>query len=166
MKQHRRKTTRFLLALALLWLAVAMSNDAEAQTSLTVRFADGTSQDYVIPTGGIYFDGDSVMHIQTASGLVSHRVDEVRSVVFQNSNAINDATFETGKIVLYPNPSKEYITIEGGFEGSQNVVIYSVSGTAVLQGDYRNGDKIDVSALHKGFYIVKIGINALKMYKL
>ena len=167
MKLHRRKTTRFLLALALLWLAVAMSNAAEAQTSLSVRFVDGTSQAHVIPaTGGIYFDGDTVMHLQTDNGLVTYRVDNVRSVVFPNSNSITDATLESKTVVLFPNPSKDYITIDGGSTEIQQVTVFSANGVAVIQGTFRKGEKIDISSLKRGLYIVKINGNALKMYKL
>jgi len=148
-------------------LSVMIPAFSEAQTSVTVKFTDGTSQDYVIPTsGGIYFSGDTLMHLQTASGQVSHRVDDVRSIAFAHTNSISDAVMETQSLVLYPNPSMDYIFIDGGIDGLQTVVIYSAKGTAVLQGQYSKGDKIDVSALKRGFYIVKIGANALKMYKL
>ncbi|MBR5028744.1 MAG: T9SS type A sorting domain-containing protein [Bacteroidales bacterium] len=161
MKKHLKKLSLTLV------LSLLIPVFSQAQTSLTVRFTDGTSQNYVIPTsGGIYFDGDSIMHLQTVSGQVSHRVDEVRGVVFPNSNSISDATIETGQIVLYPNPSKDYITIDGGDEGIQQITVFSANGVAVIQGAFRKGEKIDVSSLKRGMYIVKINGNALKMYKL
>ena len=160
-RQLKRLTLLFALTTMLL---PAIS---EAQTSLTLRFNDGTSQNYVIPaTGGIYFDGDTVMHLQTNSGMATHRVDDVRSVVFAHSNSITDAMLESHTVVLYPNPSKDYITIDGGDDGMRQVTVFSATGVAVIQGTFSKGEKIDVSTLKRGFYIVKVNGNALKMYKL
>lgn len=162
----KKTLTKLLTLLGLLSLSLM----AVAQTRVAVKFIDGTSRDYVIPaSGGIYFSfsaTDTLLRFETTAGSQSFGVDMVRSIAFSDNNAINQATFESKQLVLYPNPAKDYIVLGGEPTEHQFVTIYSATGVAVVQGSYSLGDKIDISGLKRGFYIVKIGANALKMYKL
>ena len=64
----------------------------------------------------------------------------------------------SNSIIMYPNPVKNMLTIDGLVV--KDIVIYSVLGKAVLK--MSNQNTIDVSALSKGVYFIKVsdGINA------
>ncbi len=162
----KKTLTHLLPLLGMLWLC----SMAEAQTRVAVNFIDGTSRNYIIPSSeGIYFSfsaTDTLMRFQTTSGIQSFSVDMVRSIAFSDNNAISQASLDSKQLVLYPNPAKDYIVIGGEPAEQQPVTIYSATGVVVTQGQYSFGEKIDISGLKRGFYVVKIGANALKMYKL
>jgi hypothetical protein len=72
---------------------------------------------------------------------------------------------------MYPNPSKEILTIKSGFEiVMKSISIYNVLGQLVLvvpnAGEEMN---IDVSKLNNGTYVVKInsdkGMSSTKFVK-
>ena len=161
---------RTLYKLLIVFGVLLLPTLAGAQTRIRVNFTDGTNAEYVIPaTDGIYFSfvaNDTLLQFESNMGQQSFSVSTVRSIAFPDNNSIDDATLESRTLTLYPNPAKSYITIDGGNDGPQLLTIYSAAGVAVLQGQFRKGDKIDVSQLKRGFYIVKFGTNALKMYKL
>ncbi|MFT4698270.1 MAG: hypothetical protein ACI9SJ_001412 [Flavobacteriaceae bacterium] len=57
---------------------------------------------------------------------------------------------------IYPNPSiGDYVTISSKISGNKNVVIYNVLGNQVLKTTIFN-DRLDISELSSGIYIVKI----------
>ncbi|MDR2806025.1 MAG: DUF4465 domain-containing protein [Dysgonamonadaceae bacterium] len=70
----------------------------------------------------------------------------------------------SAKINVYPNPFTDYIivnTIESG-----TATIYDLSGKALLAEKLINGsNRIDVSSLSKGIYVLKVGESALKIAK-
>ena len=160
-----RKT--FLKILVVAMFVALLPSFAGAQTNVLIKLSDGTQQSMTIATtGGITFSYDSVVNINSGSNVVSYNFSRINKIVFDHTNAINEATLATQSFRFYPNPSKDYITIETSDETSQNVTIYSSTGVVVHQGMYQSGEKIDVSNLARGFYIIKINTNALKMYKL
>lgn len=65
-------------------------------------------------------------------------------------------SFEKQKLVIYPNPVKDILTIQNiNNEEIYNIEIYSTTGKLVKQAD-KNNDYINVEDLALGFYIVKI----------
>lgn len=88
-------------------------------------------------------------------------------VVLQNTGDINNThvkfianTIEKANINIYPNPSKSEITIEAHFVELYNnseFGIFDMSGKTIIP--YKNFDTrktIDISALRRGIYIVKL----------
>jgi len=77
---------------------------------------------------------------------------------FDNSQsvlAIDDYNTDIASIAMYPNPSKDFITISGLYEKS-TITIYDLNGKMVLQEkNYLNGT-IDISNLRSAIYMVKI----------
>ena len=62
----------------------------------------------------------------------------------------------TGQFGVYPNPAtKGYINIISKISGVKNISIYDVLGTQVLKTKL-NGERLDVSDLNSGVYILKI----------
>lgn len=68
------------------------------------------------------------------------------------------------KIKVYPNPVVDYFTVQGVVKGTE-LTLTDVTGktvlTQLLQG---NNNKVDISALQKGIYIVHLS-QCYIMYK-
>jgi dTDP-4-dehydrorhamnose reductase len=74
---------------------------------------------------------------------------------------INDLTAE---ISVYPNPFAESIIVNTTSEGK--VTVYDLSGRVVLSATVQAGEnKINTSTLNKGVYILKQGLNTVKIVK-
>lgn len=58
-------------------------------------------------------------------------------------------------INIYPNPSKDWIKIDGLSEVS-NIQIFDVTGKLILSQEYQVDDRIDISNLTVGMYILNI----------
>ena len=55
---------------------------------------------------------------------------------------------------IFPNPSSDFITIEGELTGSEIIRIYAINGTEMLFS--RTENSLDISKLASGIYILKI----------
>lgn len=68
--------------------------------------------------------------------------------------SVGETQFETFKI--YPNPAiKGYVNITSKVSGSKNILIFDVLGKQVIKTTL-NGDRLDISVLNSGVYIMKI----------
>ncbi len=56
---------------------------------------------------------------------------------------------------LYPNPANDMVNISSKINGDKNIVVYNVLGKQVINTNLA-GERLDVSALSSGVYIVKI----------
>ena len=76
------------------------------------------------------------------------------SDVFDNCDLILDgSSTEINSISIYPNPTNNYLFIEGNINPVA-ISIYNLLGIEVIST--KNTDKVDVSELSKGIYIIKI----------
>ncbi|MDB3866115.1 T9SS type A sorting domain-containing protein, partial [bacterium] len=76
------------------------------------------------------------------------------SDVFDNCDLILDgSSTEINSISIYPNPTNNYLFIEGNINPVA-ISIYNLLGVEVIST--KNTDKVDVSELSKGIYIIKI----------
>jgi uncharacterized repeat protein (TIGR01451 family) len=62
------------------------------------------------------------------------------------------SSLTAGRVELYPNPSNGQLTINGMEEGE--VIIYSITGQKMLQEQYTSGQKLDLSNLDAGMYVI------------
>ena len=105
----------------------------------------------------LFTDGD---------GKIEYTFNEAGSTFI---SSVNDALtvfvdIETGtnlipeeRLELYPNPASNYISIRGYSNTFQKIEIYSASGILEkLLLNQRIGDKIDISELSGGIYLVKV----------
>ena len=66
----------------------------------------------------------------------------------------------TNSINYYPNPAKDYIYINGA--NNDYVEIYDIMGRLVKQSI---GNRIDISSLISGIYVLRIGEENIKIIK-
>jgi len=62
----------------------------------------------------------------------------------------------TSKFKIYPNPAKDYIQIESDDVQVSSIEVYNMVGDKLIFEDNMVGDKLDVSSLSSGVYILKI----------
>ena len=95
------------------------------------------------------------------TALVQIKIDVIGSIESQNSNE---------KIILYPNPTSDFISIKSIEPGVVHIEIFSLTGekVAFYQTSVNNGEiAIDCSDLTTGIYIMKAIINdSIKTTKL
>jgi len=112
--------------------------------------------------GGVYFTMESTdsspWGMNTAAYFCMDKL-QVRTSETKNQSLVADA-----QISVYPNPFTDYIVIEAVAVGK--ATIYDLSGKAVLTENIESGsNRLSVSALAKGSYVLKVGENAVKIVK-
>ena len=65
---------------------------------------------------------------------------------------------EKSKLFIYPNPTKDFISVKSYKNESFAYQIFDISGKLVLKGKAKSDDKINVQCLEKGSYIFWIEI--------
>jgi len=61
-----------------------------------------------------------------------------------------------GSISIYPNPAKQQITISGGGDVREVMILNTIGQVLIAQKSYSNKAVIDVSALGTGIYFIKV----------
>lgn len=122
---------------------------------------DGTPAGTEVLTGNseeiLLISGSSLIEYQNKvwfSGTKSGNGNELTSL--QDSSVLNVVTFETTSIKLYPNPTSNYIIVQG-LQTETNFTMHDVSGKTILRGQFNRSNKIvDVSHLQTGYYFIKL----------
>ena len=66
----------------------------------------------------------------------------------------NDELYSEYSISVYPNPATDYIIVKS--ESKLQVELYDINGKRVSDKRYGTDDKIDISKLNSGIYVLKI----------
>ena len=72
-------------------------------------------------------------------------------------------TFDTSKVVLYPNPAKNYISIYG-ISSDAKIEVYSILGKKVFEQNL-NGETTLQIDLASGIYLAKIKVDSIVVTK-
>ncbi|WP_294245677.1 T9SS type A sorting domain-containing protein [uncultured Chryseobacterium sp.] len=139
-----------------------------SQTSIKVTYYTGSSQDYTITAGGkLYFSGNNLLVKTSGSAAdVSIPTGIIKKITFASSVlALRETEASKNQILLYPNPSADFIRISSGEKDPLKVKIFSVEGRLVLSGTFHSGEDIDISSLQQGFYLVQVNTNIIKLIK-
>ena len=70
------------------------------------------------------------------------------------SFSLSNNTFSENSIKVYPNPTTDYLIIDG-VEGSAKIEVYNVTGQQVLQQDFDSQVRLNID-LASGIYFVKV----------
>lgn len=96
----------------------------------------------------------------------SYELQTAQHVIIDYTTGIVETSLPD--INIYPNPSKDWIKIDGISEVS-DVQIFDITGKLVLQQEYQIDDRIDISNLTVGMYILNIrnseGVSSKKIIK-
>ena len=70
--------------------------------------------------------------------------------------SVND--FDLSDLKLYPNPvNGDYVTIQSSVSGEKNIELYDITGKRLIN-TILNSDKLDISSVSSGVYLVKVTI--------
>ncbi|MDA8886470.1 T9SS type A sorting domain-containing protein [Bacteroidia bacterium] len=67
---------------------------------------------------------------------------------------------EKPEFSIYPNPATDVITINFSLDKIVTVKIYDILGNTMITKNVRSGDRIDISELAKGVYVVRTESNS------
>jgi len=91
----------------------------------------------------------------------------IRSIIFSTSTGINNIQGDKNDLLIYPNPSADFISIKNNPDTDSNITLYSVSGSQIMSIQHYSGNEpIDIRGLTRGIYIIKVNNKALKFTKL
>ncbi|KEY19983.1 M1 family aminopeptidase [Kaistella antarctica] len=149
----------------------------QTQSHPSVSFYEMPLPIKITGTGGqvVYLALD---HTSDGQGFAEALTFNVASVQFNYDNQMitkgSTVTKDTGILAvndtaknemrIYPNPVKDQLSIEG-ISKDEKYEIYSVDGKRVNKGTISNGNTINVNALPKGVYLLKIADKNLKFIK-
>jgi hypothetical protein len=81
-----------------------------------------------------------------------------------NDGLTNNEEYKTSSVKIYPNPAKQWFIIDGlEYHKLHNYQIVTYLGQFVKSGLVSNTEKIDISNLHSGIYIISINNERLKL---
>ena len=71
-------------------------------------------------------------------------------------NLLGQEKFDKHNIIVYPNPSSDFVFIDNLDTKIEHITFYDLSGKLVLKLNEYTTKKVDVSILKSGFYIIEI----------
>lgn len=80
-----------------------------------------------------------------------------------NNGALSTADFSTAKLLVYPNPSSDFIQFNG-LKQPEEVIVYSQLGKIIKKETIVN-NKLDIQNLKNGIYFLKIKEQTIKFIK-
>jgi hypothetical protein len=140
-----------------------------AQTGMKVICQDGSEQLFSITeTGKIYFDAAHLLideNEENASISIPFAV--IRKIVFTSlATAVPANTRAEQHFFVYPNPTKDYLSIAGDDGKKRKIKISALDGQLLMSDELLPDEKINVSRLPSGFYLIQINGETLKFSKL
>ena len=159
----------FSSVLSLFFLfGIAVMNVHSQSNALILEKTDGTTQSIAFAKlKKITFSGTNLLLNYQSDPNESVSLLTIRKMIFGTYTAVNRITVDNTALVVYPNPSTDFICVKNRTVEKSKVVIYSISGAQVLcVNSYSGDDKIDVRSLRRGMYILKLDNQAFKFTKI
>jgi lysophospholipase L1-like esterase len=93
----------------------------------------------------------------------------VLDITYGNQSVVSVTSNDMSDIMVYPNPAKDIIRVDGGSFEVLNVSVYNLLGDLVIDSSYFLNGQIKINSLSKGTYFLKIqtemGIESRKFIK-
>ena len=150
---------------------------SQTQSHSSVNFFEMPLPIKVNGTGGqvAYLALDNTTNNQQFANLINFPVSSIQfnydyQIIQKNSSvtkdtsilAVNDSSKDAVKI--YPNPVKNQLSISG-ISKDQNFEIFNLEGKLIKKGSISSEKPVDVTAISKGVYLLKIDSQNLKFIK-
>lgn len=133
----------FIMALSMMWSLASAG-------SIVAISSDGAEDLYAI---------SSVRSIKFAPEKSADK--GYRTILFGEPTGVKGVSGDQPFIFVFPNPVSEYIEISGVDEDAE-VLIFDMNGNVVYR---TNGNKVDVSGMNNGNYILNVKENSVKFIK-
>lgn len=111
-----------------------------------------TDADFIRPKWGIY------RSLNSPGDLRDEMVSFSDFVITERPVGISDNQGPMpGPLNIYPNPSQDYIQFKGlSLKTPSRIIISDQAGRTVLEQVYKNGNRLNISSLESGIYLVRI----------
>lgn len=143
---------------------------SSAQTELLITYNDQTTETFSIAENGkLTFSQTELIIDDGVETPIEILIAEIRKINVSQKNdvsIIENVITEQSDLVLYPNPAGNYIYLKSSGSEKYPVIIYSITGQKILEGNFTSDEQIDISHLPSGLYIVKTDKQTLKFSKL
>ena len=158
------KNTKGILFILALWALFVPFCGAQT-TIVNVHLNGGGTQSFEIADNGkLYFQNDYLFIEDGLNLPYSFQVSSIQKMTFSYVEGIQE--IETDECRIYPNPSSSYLKISSQNADLNHYQIFSSDGRMVLEGISRNDEPVDIHALAKGLYMVKVNDKTFKITKL
>lgn len=151
----------------LIFLLTINISCAQAQKSLIVKFRDSSQSGTLISTiDRITFSGGNLVLKKkdtTSGSLLLSEIDKLSFGVF---SGVPEVTFDETSMHVYPSPATNYITLKNAPEGEVRITVYRLDGRILINKMLSDGtERIDISNLSRGIYLLKVNNKTLKFSK-
>lgn len=141
-----------------------------AQTDVTVVYSNGGREILTVQDdGGLYFLDEQLLIAQISGNVKTIKMNEIQKVLFSESTGSVDLQSvgnDKNSLILYPNPVNDNLYVLGIGEDWAEYVIFSVSGTTLLEGVCKGGEPLDISSLLPGIYFINVNGIIVRFSKL
>lgn len=90
-----------------------------------------------------------------------------KALSWSQISGISDVNINNNNLVIYPNPSRDFITIQNlnNENAKAEINIFSVTGSLLMQKVIKENNTIDISDLSSGIYILAINKASMPLYQ-
>ena len=86
-------------------------------------------------------------------------------MILSNETPLSTEDIFASNFKVYPNPAKDYISIQSNNIKINSVEVYNVIGKRLLLSTKLNDNKLNISNLNAGVYLLKISANERTLVK-
>lgn len=156
---------KFLFIQTFFILILSSLISLKAQT-MNIISTDGSIQTYSITLDSkVYFSNDNLIFDNVNN---STPIAQIRKIIFDTTSGLVDTSqSNSSKLLVTPNPAKDFIYIKNMPAGNCLINIYSITGTYIIATNTNAfSASIDISALPEGVYIIRVNNLTAKFIKL
>lgn len=148
-------------------MSISFTIYGTGHTEMIVKYKDKTEQTIEIPEDGkIYFSETDLIVDKGEASPLQISLSSIEKLNFSSANTSIGEVKKNDGTHIYPNPARNEIFVANTGTNKMSVKIISLSGHILLQGEYLSGERIEISNLAPGFYLIKIDEKTLKFSKL
>lgn len=120
-------------------------------------------------TGHMSFQPEAI-HFYSATGegpdIFNYKEIEKISIDHDGTvTGVNQISAETTVLRAFPSPATDFITVSGTGDEPVTLRIYNTAGECMVDIARYSGEKIDVSSMPSGLYLVNAGAGSTKFFK-
>lgn len=157
----------FQCGLLLAALIFGLAFHLTAQSSqMTIYLNDGAERTYFMtPSDRVYFEDNEILVVETTVTMRSDRYNlaDIRKITCAEAVGVTEASGTSP--ILSPNPVHNAFLLHN-LNGKETVHIYALDGRLMKSVEVTSEQRIDISDLPIGLYLVKTERQTLKMIKL
>jgi len=153
------------LKFSLICAIIFLPNLITSQTTITVSLHDQSVDIYHVSASGKVVSEDSYLKIFTEANTtpISIPFTSIRKIAFSTLSSTDDNSNEVSYISIFPNPAEDYVIIQDENSQSLDVSFRTILGQQILSGKYNSGEKISVSDLEPGIYVIFVNKHASRI---